>query len=736
MQNMTAGTLPGGVAVEFFQRGELDTVRYISGTTVREEALDDGRFIGLYWSASGQTERIIGPGREGGSARSWYPDANVYPLNAFELEVDGQLLNSQWEKVSANQSAGSKPNTIEAVIELKHQVRPLTVKVVTRLDGSPILVRWLEITNSGDKPAALAQVSSWAGPLWRTLRGWNPSVSKQAPAFSLGYFASERISEEGDFQWVDLPAATYRLDRTQGANFGPPYFLVRNNITGEVFFIALAWSRNWVAEFTYKDSLSIQPTDLGGEWVNLLSFRAGPLGPAPLRIIAPGETVNSPDLHIGPLHCSLDAAIQAWQQHMRASVVPPRPQGREMYSMTGHVVEYTGDWLLHEIDLAAEMGVEAFVVDAGWYGDEFGGWPERRGDWYPGNWLPGGLDGVREYIHKKGMAFGLWIEPEQVGSKSKALAEHPDWLLKTAAGRVLGKRDTTPLDLSNPEAARFVEEAVLRAVRDFKVDILKIDYNVRVHEGGQSLRDGYLEQESWRHCEVIYRLFDRINREFPHVVLETCASGGGRNDVGMLSRFHYGCESDLSWFPLSIRAINGLGTFLPPECIAYYHNHNMHAHQTADLDTHLRVSLFTNTVFVGFGDATTDHSTAHYQTVKRYIALAKSFCYPIMKQPALVYHHTPGIGVTTPAPWCVLEYASPDRRRAYAGIFMLSPDRGADNQYLFRPCGLDQSLEYDVSLDNEQQVIRMTGKELARDGLLVRLDSALTSQLLLFNAVG
>ena len=162
-------------------------------------------------------------------------------------------------------------------------------------------------------------------------------------------------------------------------------------------------------------------------------------------------------------------------------------------------------------------------------------------------------------------------------------------------------------------------------------------------------------------------------------MLENCASGGGRNDLGMLSRFHYGCESDLSWFPLSIRAINGLGTFLPPECICYYHNHVMHAHQTADLDTHLRVSLFTNTVFVGFGDETTDHNTAHYQTVKRYIALAKSFCYPIMKQPALVYHHTPGIGVSTPASWCVLEYASPDHRRAYAGVFMLSArGRGRD----------------------------------------------------------
>jgi alpha-galactosidase len=328
----------------------------------------------------------------------------------------------------------------------------------------------------------------------------------------------------------------------------------------------------------------------------------------------------------------------------------------------------------------------------------------------------------------------LWMEPEQVVGKSKVLAEHPDWVLKTAAGRTLGSGHTQPLDLANPEAARFVEESVLRAVRDFKVDILKIDYNVRVYQGGQSLRAGYLEQESWRHCEVMYRLFDRINREFPNVVLETCAGGGGRSDLGMLSRFHYGCESDLSWFPLSIRAINGLGIFLPPECICYYHNHVMYAHQTADLDTHLRVTLFTNTVFVGFGDQDSDRSTAHYQAVKRYIELATSFCYPIMAGPAIVYHHTPNIGVSTPARWCVLEYAAPDRTRAYAGIFALSAERSSENHYLFRPRGLDQAREYDVTLDNEQQVVRMTGRQLAHEGLLVHLDSALTSQLLLFEA--
>ena len=158
-----------------------------------------------------------------------------------------------------------------------------------------------------------------------------------------------------------------------------------------------------------------------------------------------------------------------------------------MFAMTGHVVEYTGDWLLREIDLAAQMGVEAFVVDAGWYGDEFSGWMERRGDWYPGSWLPGGLDGVREYIHKKGMAFGLWIEPEQRwAARAKSWPSTRIGCSRPPPAASWAGRDSMALDLTNPQAAHFVEESVLRVVRDFKVDIFKIDYNTGVHQGGQS----------------------------------------------------------------------------------------------------------------------------------------------------------------------------------------------------------------------------------------------------------
>ena len=190
---------------------------------------------------------------------------------------------------------------------------------------------------------------------------------------------------------------------------------------------------------------------------------------------------------------------------MRASAVPPRPPGKEMYTVAGRVVEEPDEWILREIDIAAEMGVEAFMVDAGWYGDHFAEWPEQRGDWNEGAWLPGGLNGVREYAHNKKLLFGLWHEAEAIANKSKLAQQHPDWTLHTDDGRPLAET----LDLANPQAAAFFEDTVIRLVRDTQLDFYKLDYNVSTGEGGQTLRQ-YAESEFWRHYEVIYKTYDRV----------------------------------------------------------------------------------------------------------------------------------------------------------------------------------------------------------------------------------
>jgi alpha-galactosidase len=707
--------------VTFYKGGTRETVRYVSGGAVHEEALENGRWIGLYWSATGHVHREnVTPNLPG-------LDSLRRPIHAFELEIDGQSLHNRWDLIGSSRRAGKRPGTTEAVVELNHQVRPVRVRVVTRLDGSPVLARYLEITNTGKAPAALSRVSPWSGVLWNTATdkprhysNLNPAFDETARSkFTLGYMAREDWGHEGDFVWQPLPQEHFRIERSEDTHHGSPYYILRNEATGEMMFLGLAWSGNVFAEFAYRHGA-------------LLSFRMGPLAPAPLRVIAAGETVTSPEVHLGPMHSSFDEAVGLWHRHMRASVIAPRPKGKEMYTVAGRMVEEPGEWLKREIDIAADMGAEAFMVDAGWHGETFAPYPANMGDWQEGDWLPGGMAGLRHYTHEKGMLFGLWHVPESIHQTSKLFREHPEWELRTDGDRELAPKWKL-LNLAKPDVARHFTECIRKILKGCKPDFYKIDGAGWAYEGGQNLTDGFSENEYWRHYEVVYGAYDRIRQEFPEVCLENCRGGGGRNDIGMLSRFHYACESDWSVMPYSIRAINSMSLFIPPEAIVYYHNHLQHAHQTADLDTHLRVTLFAVPIYVGFGSQGTDRSSVYYAKARRYIGLHKGFCRPVLAGHPVVYHHTPDIGLFRPADWCVLEYAAPDRSRGYAGLFKLT---GGPSEYRFRPRGVSADADYEVTLDNDSQTFRMSGRELALNGLPVSRDSALTSELVMYNRLG
>jgi alpha-galactosidase len=153
------------------------------------------------------------------------------------------------------------------------------------------------------------------------------------------------------------------------------------------------------------------------------------------------------------------------------------------------------------------------------------------------------------------------------------------------------------------------------------------------------------------------------------------------------------------------------------------------AHQMADPDTHLRVTLFAQPIFVGFGAQNADRSTAYFRKTRRYVELNKEFCRPVLASHPRVYHHTPDIGLHAPADWCVLEYARADRARGYAGVFKLT---GAREPYRLRVRGADESADYDVTFDNAGRTVGISGHRLAREGLEIFLDTPLTSELVLY----
>lgn len=714
-------------ATEFYKNGGRDVTRYVSGTTVYEEALQDGYYLGLYWSAAGQihrenvTESLPSKGSSMMERREIHPVG--HRLNSFQLEMDGQSLHNRWVQESQEEQMVDGHRVV--TVTLKHQLRLVTVKVCTRLDSTDFLTRWLEVTNTGDRPAALSKISPMSGRLWDVhymqeygALSYLPGKNRIDEPFAVAYLNAYAQSEEGNLKWVDLEEPVYTLQNNQRNIFGSPYYYVKNKLTGEMFCMALAWSGGFTTSF-YYDRVN-----------KTLSFETGPAGKVPLRVIAPGETVTSPAVHIGPQHRNIDACVAEWHRHLRTSVIPQRSGKASMFTVAGRVVEEPGDWILREIDIAKEMGVEAFVVDAGWYGDHFASWWDNRGDWFEGDFLPeGGLAGIRDYVHSKDMLFGLWMEPEAIEATSRIYQAHPEYKIHYEPEGVKHFDNDGDMDFANPEAAKYVTDYMRSIFERVRPDIFKIDYNTRNFEGAQHEVDGYAENNAWRHFEVLYGIFEELHEKYPDTAFEDCASGGGRTDLGMLSRFHYCTQSDFSQFPLSIRCINTMSMFLPPESICYYHNHMPFAHLQADLDTHLRVCLFAIPILVGFGAQKADRTVPYFEKTKEYLRLAKGFCRDVLGDHPAVYHHTPYIGVNDPADFCVLEYARQDKTKGYCGVFKLSD---ADKDYQLYLKGVDASRDYKITCHNTGAVLRIAGSGLINSGLKIHLESANTSELILY----
>jgi alpha-galactosidase len=694
-------------------------IRLTSGLSVCDEALRNGHWVSRYWLSSG----MVKPENHLDQERRLF---GGLPLDAFQLSLEGQSLDGTWEWVGATQHEVQNPNGLLVTLELKSKARPVTVKVQTLLSGGPVMVRWLEITNSGPKATGLTSVSPWSGMLWNTPTYRERLKPDEAP-FEVAYAQYEEWGHEGAWKFEPVSNTTKAIAGTRGkSGWGHPTFFAHNKATGEWFVGSLGWSGNWTTKVTGT-------ADPAGD-VARLFFTMGPSAiDSVQRVIEPGETIRTPDAHLLVMHSDLDHVIQALHDHVRHDVMPPQITGREYQveaNHRGYIVDHeTEAGMKREVDLAAEVGAELFMIDAGWYGPEPNRWAQNVGDWYPGAWLPNDITPVREYTRKKGMLFGLWVEIEGIGTASKLRREHPDWMLTRDGKLVANGRQ---LDVSKPEVAAWMESEIARVIQKYDLDMFRIDYNSTVNEGGNQIKDGFVESTMWRHVENLYAMFDRLRARFPRVIFQNCAGGGGRLDLGILRRFHNTELSDWMRAPRGLKILNGMTWILPPEILLRTFGTEVGDHATdGDLDLQLRTVMMSRPIFRGISPSLEDFNPLLRAKIQTSVDLYKRTVRPIMVG-SRVYHHTPMTPLLESSPWVVLEYAAPDSKRAVATLFRTSGD--GDPTYIFRPRGVDASRKYRVTFCNRNQTVEVPGTELMREGVVVRLEDNLTSEMLLFDS--
>lgn len=189
---------------------------------------------------------------------------------------------------------------------------------------------------------------------------------------------------------------------------------------------------------------------------------------------------------------------------------------------------------------AKSIGVELFVLDDGWFGardsDTAG-----LGD-YDVNLkkLPGGLGEFAGSIEKLGMKFGLWFEPESVNVDSGLYRAHPDWAIKPPTGKPCFGRNQLLLDLTRQEVRDYIVESVGKTLDGARISYVKWDMNRHMSDAYSPLLSNQGEF-SHRYMIGLYEVLGRIFAPRPHILLESCSSGGNRFDLGML------CYSPQIW---------------------------------------------------------------------------------------------------------------------------------------------------------------------------------------------
>lgn len=198
-------------------------------------------------------------------------------------------------------------------------------------------------------------------------------------------------------------------------------------------------------------------------------------------------------------------------------------------------MDFTEDKLMPIVERAKELGIEMFVLDDGWFGHRDDD-RSSLGDWFVDEKkFNHGIAGFAKRVHDLDMKFGLWFEPEMISIDSKLYQTHPEWMIKTPGRGQTPGRHQFVLDMSRKEVVDYLFGLMSHIIQDAKLDYIKWDMNRNITEmyGADLPADQQLEF-SHRYILGVYDLYDRLTKAFPDVLFESCASGGGRFDLGMM----------------------------------------------------------------------------------------------------------------------------------------------------------------------------------------------------------
>lgn len=331
----------------------------------------------------------------------------------------------------------------------------------------------------------------------------------------------------------------YSMRGCSSYQFNPFLALARENadeFQGQVYGFSLVYSGNFLAQTevdnydTARVLMGIHPN--GFKWT-----------------LGKGESFQTPEMVMVYSEAGLNGMSQTFHKLYRTRLARGtwRDKVRPILinSWEAFYFDFDAPKLLGLADAAADLGMELFVLDDGWFGKRDDS-TSSLGDWYPNEEkLKGTLKELAEKINAKGLKFGLWIEPEMTNKDSDLYRAHPDWLLAEQGKRICHSRTQYVLDFSKKEVREYIGDMLENLLAEVPVSYIKWDMNRTFSEVFSNGNDReYQGKVCHKYILGVYELYERLTSRFPHVLFESCASGGARFDPGMLYYAPQGWTSD------------------------------------------------------------------------------------------------------------------------------------------------------------------------------------------------
>jgi alpha-galactosidase len=455
----------------------------------------------------------------------------------------------EWRYSGHRVSRHPAASTLE--LDLADAAYGLQVTLYYRIyDGFDVVERWAAVRHRGGQPVVLRQALS--------ANWWMPPGRRWRLRYLHGGWAAETQLTETMLGPGKLVLESRR--GTTGHHLNPWFTLdpdgASTETSGEVWSAALAWSGSW--KIVCETTPSGRVHACGGwndfDWAHRL---------------APGEDLVLPPF--AGLHTTggFGAASREWHAWQRARVLGRgertavagpgwageaapaaaagepelRPVLYNSWEATGFAVSEDGQARLAE--RAAELGVECFVVDDGWFAgrdhDHAG-----LGDWTPDRAkFRSGLTPLIERVTALGMRFGLWVEPEMVNPDSDLYRAHPDWVYHFANRTRTQQRNQLVLNLARPDVAEWVFRTLDGLLSAHDIRFVKWDMNRPFSEPGWPGEAGRNPERIWtEHVRNLYAILDGLRAAHPGTDFESCSGGGGRVDLGILGRVQQVWTSD------------------------------------------------------------------------------------------------------------------------------------------------------------------------------------------------